>query len=198
MPASSDDIGRARWKYHLPNEYLLSVGSLEPGKNRQRLIRAYARLRERGLESPLVIVGQPAWEYEAEYELVSRRGLSEHVTFLGYVPDEDMPALYSGASVFAFPSLYEGFGLPVLEAMACGAPVVTSQGSATQEVAGDAALLVDPRDTSAIEHAIDQLISNRWLRSDLRSRGFERAKKFTWERAARDTLAVYQIVAAQR
>jgi glycosyltransferase involved in cell wall biosynthesis len=198
VPASSDDIGRARWKYHLPNEYLLSVGSLEPGKNRPRLIRAYARLRERGLESPLVIVGQPAWEYEAEYELVTRRGLSEHVKFLGYVPDEDMPALYSGASVFAFPSLYEGFGLPVLEAMACGAPVVTSQGSATQEVAGDAALLVDPRDTSAIEHAIDQLISNRWLRSDLRSRGFERAKKFSWERAARDTLAVYQIVAAQR
>ncbi|MEX2158398.1 MAG: glycosyltransferase family 1 protein [Dehalococcoidia bacterium] len=196
--ASSDDIGRARWKYHLPNEYLLSVGSLEPGKNRPRLIRAYARLRERGLESPLVIVGQPAWQYEAEYELVARLGLSEHVKFLGYVPDEDLPALYSGATVFVFPSLYEGFGLPLLEAMACGAPVITSQGSATQEVAGDAALLIDPRDTDAIERAIDQLISNRWLRSDLRTRGLEQAKKFSWERAARDTLAVYQIVAAQR
>ena len=198
VPADSDDIGRARWKYHLPDEYLLSVGSLEPGKNRTRLIRAYARLRERGLVSPLVVVGQPAWQYEAEYELVSRLGLSEDVKFLGYVPDEDMPALYSGAAVFVFPSLYEGFGLPVLEAMACGAPVITSQGSATQEVAGEAALQIDPRDTEAIERAMDQLITNRWLRSDLRSRGFEQAKKFSWERAARDTLAVYQIVAAQR
>ena len=198
VPSGEDEIGRMRWKYHLPNEYILSVGSLEPGKNRPRLIRAYARLREQGLDCPLVIVGQQGWRYEGEAELVRGLGLSDHVRFLGYAPGDDMPALYSGATLFAFPSLCEGFGLPVLEAMACGTPVVTSNVSATAEVAGDAALLIDPHDTGALAEAMWRVLSDGSLRTDLRARGLGRAQAYSWARAARDTLAVYQIVAAQR
>jgi glycosyltransferase involved in cell wall biosynthesis len=197
-PMAEEDVGRVRWRYQLPNEYVLSVGSLEPGKNRARLFRAYALLRAQGIESQLVIAGQPAWRYEGDEELVRTLGLSEHVRFLGYVPDEDLPALYTGAAVSAFPSLYEGFGLPVLESMACGTPVVCSDVSATAEVASDAALLVDPRDIGAIANALRRVLSDPWLRSDLRARGLARAQEFSWDRAARDTLAVYQIVAAQR
>lgn len=189
-------LGQVRGKYRLPDRYLLSVGSLEPGKNRSRLFRAYARLRKEGGDWPLVVVGQLAWRYEGELELVRRLGLEEHVRFLGYVPDEDMPALYSAASVLAFPSLYEGFGLPVLEAMSCGTPVVTSDRSALAEVAGDAALLVDPTDVEALAEALGRLLSDDSLRADLRTRGIERAGQFSWERTARATLSVYEIVAA--
>jgi glycosyltransferase involved in cell wall biosynthesis len=113
------------------------------------------------------------------------------------VPDEDLPALYSGAAAFAFPSLYEGFGLPVLEAMACGAPVVTSNVSATAEVAGDAALLVDPRGVDALGDALGRVLADGALRQELRQRGFERARQFSWERTARETLLLYERVAAQ-
>lgn len=198
QPLGEDEVGRVRWKHRLPSEYILSVGSLEPGKNRPRLLRAYASLRSQGVECPLVIAGQPAWHYEAEFDLVRALGLTEHVRFLGYVPDEDLPALYSGATVFAFPSLFEGFGLPVLEAMACGAPVVCSNTSATAEVASDAALLVDPHDQQAIGEALGRALQDASLRADLRRRGLARAREFSWDRAARDTLSVYQIVAAQR
>ncbi len=194
VPADEDAQGRARWKYRLPSRYILSVGSLEPGKNRGRLIRAYARLSTGGVDCPVVIAGQPAWRYEGDLALARRLGLGDQVRFLGYVPNVDLPALYSGATLFAFPSLYEGFGLPVLEAMACGTPVVTSNGSALAEVAGDAAVLVDPRDVDAIAKAMDQLLCDETLRADLRARGLERAKQFSWERTARETLSVYEIV----
>jgi len=194
-PVDDDALGRMRWKYHLPSEYILSVGSLEPGKNRPRLIQAYARLRGEGIDAPLVIAGQRAWRYEGEIALARELGLREHVRFLGYVPDEDMPALYSGATLLAFPSLYEGFGLPVLEAMACGTPVVTSNVSATAEAAGDAARLVDPTDLDALTAGLREVLSDPSVRFDLQARGLERAKAFSWERAARGTLAVYHAVA---
>jgi glycosyltransferase involved in cell wall biosynthesis len=190
-----DALGRMRWKYHLPSDYILSVGSLEPGKNRPRLIRASARLRDEGVDVPLVIAGQRAWRYEGEAELVRELGLREHVRFLGYVPDEDMPSLYAGATLLAFPSLYEGFGLPVLEAMACGTPVVTSNVSATAEAAGDAARLVDPTDLDALTDALRVVLSDPSVRFELQARGLERAAQFSWERAARETLAVYEAVA---
>lgn len=196
-----DTLGRIRWKYRLPRRYILSVGSLEPGKNRARLFRAYARLRQRlsGDEGgcPLVVVGQPAWRYEGDFELVGRLGLDGQVRFLGYVPDEELPALYSAATFMAFPSLYEGFGLPVLEAMACGAPVLASNTPATGEVARDAALLVDPLDVTALEQSMDRLLSDGALRAELRARGLERAKQFSWQRTARQTMIVYEIVAAK-
>ncbi|MGB2695039.1 MAG: glycosyltransferase family 1 protein [Dehalococcoidia bacterium] len=198
VPVDDEDaLGRVRWKYQLPTRYILSVGSLEPGKNRARLFRAYADLRDENAAPPIVVAGQPAWRYQDDFDLVERLGLEDRVRFLGYVPDEDMPALYSGATCFAFPSLYEGFGLPVLEAMACGAPVLTSNVSATAEVAGDAALLVDPHDTLAITAALDRLLSDAELRAELRSKGLDRARQFSWQRAARQAMIVYEIVASR-
>ncbi len=123
-----------------------------------------------------------------------RLGAEGRVRLLGYVPDADLPALYTGATLFAFPSLYEGFGLPVLEAMACGTPVVTSAGSALEEVAGDAAVLVDPRDEEALAEAMRLVLSDEALRADLRARGVEQATQFSWEHTARETLSVYETV----
>jgi glycosyltransferase involved in cell wall biosynthesis len=192
-----DALRKVRWKYRLPSRYVLSVGSLEPGKNRARLFQACAALRGEHAQAPVVVVGQPAWRYEGDYDVVRRLGLEERVRFLGFVPDEDMPALYSGATCLAFPSLYEGFGLPVLEAMACGAPVLTSNVSATAEVAGDAALLVNPYDTDALTEALDRLLTDAELRARLRGLGIERARQFSWQRAARQAAIVYEIVAAR-
>ena len=198
MPIEDEEIlGRVRQKYQLPRRYILSVGSLEPGKNRTRLIHAYARLRGDGIDCPLAVAGQPAWLYEGDFELVRRLGLDEQVRFLNYVPDEEMPALYSGAALLAFPSLHEGFGLPVLEAMACGTPVVTTNVSATAEVAGDAALLIDPQDVEALATAIGRVLSDEALQADLRARGLARAKEFSWQQTARQTIAVYEAVAAK-
>ncbi|OGO50734.1 MAG: hypothetical protein A2148_01680 [Chloroflexi bacterium RBG_16_68_14] len=198
VPVEDEEaLGRVRRKYRLPGRYLLSVGSLEPGKNRAGLVRAYAQLRSEGVDCPLVVAGQPAWRFEDELALVRQLGLDEQVRFLGYVPDDDLPALYSGAELLAFPSLYEGFGLPVLEAMACGTPVVTANVSATAEVAADAAMLVDPRDVAALAQAMGLLLSDETLRAELRARGLERAKQFSWQRTARETLCVYQQVATR-
>jgi len=181
-------------EYGIDGPYVLSVGSLEPGKNRTRLIHAMRALRDAGLEHRLVIVGQKAWNYEDEFALVDRLGMNDRVLHLGYVKATHLPALYSGAAAFAFPSLYEGFGLCVVEAMACGAPVLTSNISATAEVAGDAALLVDPLSVDAIRDGLRQLLGDDALRADLVSRGFERASQFSWRRAADETHAVYSRV----
>lgn len=197
-PIEDDAVSRMRDKYRLAGRYLLSVGTLEPGKNRGRLLCAYARLRSEGLDCPLAIAGQPGWHYRDDFELVAALGLEGDVTFLDFVPDKDLPALYSGAALLAFPSLYEGFGLPVLEAMACGTPVVTANVSAPAEVAGDAALLVDPRDIEALAGAMGRVLSDDALSEELRARGLERARRFSWQRTARDTLSVYQIVVAQQ
>ncbi|MGB6836286.1 MAG: glycosyltransferase family 1 protein [Dehalococcoidia bacterium] len=193
----ADALGRIRWRYKLPSRYILSVGNLEPGKNRGRLIAAYGRLRERGLQHHLVIAGQRAWRYENDLALVRRLRLDDVVHFLGYVDGADMPGLYSGADLLAFPSLYEGFGLPVLEAMACGTPVVTSSVSALPEVAGDAALLVDPKDVVALTEAMERALADEALRADLRARGLKRAGEFSWDKAAQKTVRVYEAVAGR-
>ena len=193
----ADALGRIRWRYKLPSRYILSVGNLEPGKNRSRLIAAFSRLQERGLQHHLVIAGQRAWRYESDLALVRRLRLDDAVHFLGYVDGADMPGLYSGADLLAFPSLYEGFGLPVLEAMACGTPVVTSSVSALPEVAGDAALLVDPKDVAALTEAMERALADEALRADLRARGIQRAREFSWEKAARETVEVYEAVAGR-
>jgi glycosyltransferase involved in cell wall biosynthesis len=197
-PADGEAMAHLRQRYGLPNRYLLSVGSLEPGKNRARLIEAYSRLHHEGIDVPLVVAGQRAWDYEGDFELVRSLGLDAHVRFLGYVPDDDLPALYSGALLLAFPSLYEGFGLPVLEAMACGTPVLTSSVSATAEVAADAALLVHPLDVNALTSALGRMLTDDALRAHLRRRGLARAAEFSWERTAQKTLWVYGQAMAKR
>lgn len=184
----------ARDKYGLPDGYLLSLGTREPGKNRMTLFRALTFLREDGHDIHLAVVGQTGWKVDEEQGLLVELGLQDRVHFTGYVPQADLPALYNGATAFVFPSLYEGFGLPVLEAMACGVPVITSNVSALPEVAGGAALLVDPHDAEAIARAIARVIDEPALARLLARAGIERAAEFTWERCAAATLDAYREV----
>jgi glycosyltransferase involved in cell wall biosynthesis len=183
-----------RARYGAETPYVLSVGSREPGKNRVRLLRAMRELRDAGIDRRLLIAGQPAWKFEAEEGLVDALGLRDRVIFAGYVPDDDLPALYSACDAFAFPSLYEGFGVPVLEAMACGAPVVTSEVSATAEVAANAAVLVDPQSVASIRDGLRRVLTDDRLRRDLVTFGKARAAQFSWLRAADETYAVYERV----
>jgi glycosyltransferase involved in cell wall biosynthesis len=178
--------------YGLPADYILSLGTREPGKNREAILWAMRYLVDLGLDPHLAVVGQAAWGAAQEEQTASKLAMRERVHFTGYVPQEHLPSLYNAASVFVFPSLYEGFGLPVLEAMACGTPVVTSNVSALPEVAGDAALLVDPRDPHAIADAVHSVWSDPAERERLSRAGMERAASFTWEACARATLAVYR------
>ena len=185
-------LDRLRYNHLLPDRFILSVGSLEPGKNRTTLLKAFAELRRRGVEHKLAVAGQRAWKCGSDFRLAEELGLKGEVIFTGYVAPEEMPALYNAADLFVFPSLYEGFGLPVLEAMACGVPVVASNVSSIPEVAGDAALLTDPRDADALCDTMERALKDSGLKSDLRQRGLERAATFSWEKAARETIAVYE------
>ena len=181
-------------RYGLPSRYVLAVGTLEPRKNVTTLLQAFARLRRRGGIDPalrLVLVGARGWLDEPIYETVRSHGLDEIVHFAGFVDDDDLPAVYSGAALFVFASLYEGFGLPLLEAMACGAPVITSNVSAMPEVAGAAAVLVDPRDVDGLAAAMARVLRDDGLRDRLRRAGVARAGQFSWEATARRTLDAY-------
>jgi len=168
---------------------------VEPRKNHVTLIAAYGRLRrEIGLPHELVIAGAKGWLYEPIYAAPAAKGLADHVRFLGLVDDKDLPALYAAADAFAFPSLYEGFGLPPLEAMACGVPVIVANNSSLPEVVGDAALLVDARDEAGLAAALERVLSDGDLRSALRARGRRQAATYTWQRAAAKLLSVYRRV----
>ncbi len=182
-------------RYRLPGQFLLFVGNMEPRKNLEGLLQAYALLRQRsGTTAKLVVAGREAWKYQRVYQTVHTLGLTDAVQFLGYVPDEDLPALYNLATLFVFPSLYEGFGLPVLEAMACGTPAVIGNTGALPEIAGNAALLVPPHDADALATAIQQLLLNQELRHTLTAKGLERARTFSWSQAAADILHVYSTI----
>jgi len=186
---ASKEAFRAR--QNLPAHYLLYLGTLEPRKNLVTLVRAYARLRRSGLDWPLVLAGGKGWLYEDIFRAVAEEGLTEHVRFPGYVAYEDQPLWYGCATAFVYPSTYEGFGLPVLEAMACGTPVVASTASSVPEAAGDAAILVDPHDGEALAAAIERLANDATLRDDLSGRGLARAALFPWSRTAAETVRVY-------
>ncbi len=179
-----------RSKFGVEQEYLLYTGTLAlPQKNLLRLVDAFDLLVKRGAQHRLVLAGGEGKDANLIRRRVLDRGLTERVVFTGYVDDEDLPYLYSAADVFCFPSLYEGFGLPVLEAMACGCPVVTSATSSLPEVAGDAALLVDPLSIDAIANAIERLISDNALQQKCREQGLRNAEQFSWKRAAEELLA---------
>jgi glycosyltransferase involved in cell wall biosynthesis len=154
-------------------------------------VAAFSRLRCEFPEFRLAIVGPTIWRHDQLREQIRELGMSSRVKLLGYVPDEALPALYSAASLFVFPSLYEGFGLPVLEAMACGTPVVCSNLSSLPEVAGEAALLVDPTNPDELAGAIRRALLDGDLRGDLRQRGLQRARSFTWQRTANKLMDVY-------
>ncbi|HEY68129.1 MAG TPA: glycosyltransferase family 4 protein [Thermoflexia bacterium] len=181
---------RIRARYGLDERpYVLSVGTVQPRKNYVRLIRAFARLEP---NAQLVIAGGRGWLYEDIFAEAEKH--SNCVRALGFVGEADLPALYRNAALFAFPSLYEGFGLPVLEAMACGVPVVCSHTSSLPEVAGDAALLVDPLDTDGLAKAMARVLEDAELRREMIARGLEQAARFTWERAARQLLGTFEVI----
>ena len=188
-------LDTVRAKYGLPARFVLGLGTLQPRKNFERLIEAYALLATQaapGIE--LVIAGEAGWMYEGIFRRVDELGLQGVVHLIGHVADGDLAALYTLAELFVFPSLYEGFGLPPLEAMACGTPVVASNVSCMPEVLGDAALLVDPYDTKAIAEAMQSGLEDAALRGELIGRGLERARRFTWAAAAQKLLEVYREV----
>jgi len=191
------ELARVRQRYGIAGEYVLAVGSIQPRKNLARLVRAYSALRRRRGRSnlpQLVLVGKQAWLYGDTLRAIEEEGLGESVLLTGYVSEGDLPALYTGALLFAYPSFYEGFGLPPLEAMSCGAPVLTGNLTSLPEVVGDAGLTVDPLDTGALAEALARLIDDDALRATLSERGLRRARRFDWRETARMTLQVYRRV----
>ncbi len=184
-----------RGKYGLPERYLLYVGTIQPRKNIDTLIEAFARLREARSDLPgLVIVGRKGWLYDRLFARISELGLADEIIFTGFVPDEDLPHIYAGAVLFAYLSFFEGFGLPPLEAMACGLPVVTSDTTSLPEVVGDAGIAVPPADVDGVVAAMARILDDETFARTLGERGRERAKLFSWEAAARQTLEIYRQV----
>ena len=188
-------LAAVRQRHGLPERFILALGNLQPRKNLRRLVAAYALLRHQyGIRHQLVLAGKPLWREGAIYRAIERHGLVGDVVTTGYVDDANLPALYSAADLFVYPSLYEGFGLPPLEAMACGTPVVAGATSSLPEVVGEAALLVEPTDVAALAAAIARLLRDDELHRHLGAAGRERAARFSWETAARQTAAVYDAV----
>jgi glycosyltransferase involved in cell wall biosynthesis len=183
-------------KYKIEGPFLLYVGRIQARKNLVRLAEAVAALKKRGAPHKLVIVGKQDFQAEHLVAKIDALGLKNDVIFTGYVPTEDLPKFYSAAEAFVFPSIFEGFGLPVIEAMACGAAVITSYGSSLEEVAGDAALLADPHSTESLTSAIDRVLQDVVWRAELRRRGIERAKQFSYKEAAEKVVQLYMELAA--
>mgnify|MGYP005832136239 CR=1 FL=1 len=200
QPASTSEVERVRTRYHLPERDILFVGSIEPRKNLKSLLAAFSAVKQqREVIDPvkLVIAGKKGWLYADFFQQLRTSGLDGEVILPGFIADEDLPALYSAADVFVFPSWYEGFGLPVLEAMACGAPVICSNVSSLPEVVGEAALMVAPDDIRGLSQAISRTLTDAALRQELIGRGLRQAAQFTWEKAAQQTLMIYEEVAAR-
>ena len=191
------EIRRVRQRYGIVGDYILTVGSIQPRKNLPRLISAFAVLCREGAIKPvptLVIVGKRGWLYEETLHAAENSQVKEHILFTDYVPETDLPALYTGATCFVYPSYFEGFGIPPLEAMRCGTPTITGNRTCFPEIIADGGLMVDPFDEQAMLEAILQVFSDSNLRADLRKKGIKRASLFDWKETARQTLTVYEKV----
>ncbi|OGO05762.1 MAG: hypothetical protein A2Y73_07290 [Chloroflexi bacterium RBG_13_56_8] len=187
-----EKVNAFRHQRQLPKEMILFLGTIEPRKNLVSLLEAYAILRKkRDFNHQLVIAGARGWYYEKIYDTVERLGLRNEVLFPGYVPSDELALWYNAASLFVYPSLYEGFGLPPLEAMACGTPVIVSNVSSLPEVVGEAGLTVDPRDPSALANAISHVLRDAQLRRKLREAGLVRTKEYSWRATALQTAQLY-------
>jgi glycosyltransferase involved in cell wall biosynthesis len=191
-----EQVARAQHRYGIVAPYLLFVGTIEPRKNLVRLVQAFSDLSVVSPESTLIIAGMKGWQYEDLFALVKQRGLEEKVRFLGFIDEAEKPFLIKGAQVFVYPSLYEGFGIPVLEALSCGTPTLTSNISAMPEVAGDAAVLVDPKNLDDIRRGLQLLMTDASLRATLAQRSVKRAGMFDWRKTASQTRDVYLVCLA--
>ncbi|HEX8844139.1 MAG TPA: glycosyltransferase family 1 protein [Pyrinomonadaceae bacterium] len=189
------EVERVRARYKLGKDYVLTVGSIQPRKNLARLINAYSALRRARPQAKLpqlALVGKRAWLYDETLSAIEEQGIKDLTVLTGYVSEGDLPALYTGALAFVYPSYFEGFGLPPLEAMQCGAPVIAGNRTSLPEVVGDAGLLIDPFDERSLAQTIARVIDCAELRAELRARGLERARHFSWHRTARLTLKGYE------
>jgi len=191
---SEDELAQVRSRYRLPNEYLLYLGTLEPRKNIPLLLHAFAELTRRHPEARLVIAGKKGWYFDEIFHTAENLDLADRVLFTGYVDEADKPALMRGASLFLYPSLHEGFGIPVLEAMASGVPTIAGNRTSIPEIAGDGALLIDPESLPELSNALELLYSNREARGRLAAKGLEQAAKFSWKKTAEETAAVYRMI----
>jgi glycosyltransferase involved in cell wall biosynthesis len=189
-PLPADRVAAFRQRHGLPERFLFFVGTLEPRKNLVRLVQAFGRIYDG--RTGLVLAGGKGWLYDDLFAQVEALGLTGAIVFPGYVTNEELPLWYNAATAVAYPSVYEGFGLPVLEAQACGTPVLTSNVSSLPEAAGDAALMVDPYDVDALAQGLNRLLTDEPLRRDLRERGLIRARRFLWSNTARETAGVYR------
>lgn len=194
-PSKTEDLAKFRQKHHLPEQFILAVGTLEPRKNFGTLIKSFVLIKSRLPESKLVIVGKKGWKYTHIEEKLREYHLENDVIFPGYLEAEDLKKMYAIATVFVFPSLYEGFGIPPLEAMACGCPVVSSNVASLPEVVGDAGILIDPKNARKIADSVVSLIENDQIRNMLVERGLRRVEKFSWQNSAQAALKVFEEMA---
>ena len=192
-PAPGEAVDRVRSRYALPDRFLLFLGTLEPRKNLARLVEAFT-LAARQIPHYLVLAGRPGWKCAALRRAIAMSDAASRIVMPGFIPRDDLPALLTAAEGFVWPSLYEGFGLPPLEAMACGTPVLTSNAASMPEAAGDAAIMVDPQNIPEIAESIKALVTDASLRAALREKGLKRAGMFTWQRTAELTAEVYRSV----
>ena len=182
-------------KYGISRLYLLFLGVIEPRKNLTRLVKAFHNLKvNKKIDHKLVIAGRKGWLFKEVFDAVKEFKLEKEIVFTGYVPDEEVPSIIRGADLFVYPSLYQGFGLPPLEAMACGIPVITSNVSSLPEVVGEAGILIDPLSINEIQEAIPKLLQEEGLRKELVKKGLEKSKQLTRNRTALETLRIYQKV----
>lgn len=189
-----DDVRR---KYNLPKKFILNVSTLEPRKNIPNLLKAYGKLYEK-IKIPLIIIGKTGWKYKKIFKAIENCNLKDKIILLGYIRQKDLPAIYNLATVFVYPSFYEGFGLPVLEAMACGCPVITSNTSSLPEVAGKAAVMTNPYDVNTLSKTMRKVLTDENLRKSMIKRGLKQVKKFSWNRCAKQTLKAYNKIYNER
>ncbi len=201
----NQNLARVKQKYNLPKKFILYLGNLEPRKNIEGLIEAYSIFRHKEIndfisaearqavrKTSLVIAGSPSWKYQGIYESAKKSDYNSDIHFLNYIKEEDKAYLYNLAELFIFPSFYEGFGFPPLEAAACGAPVIMGNNSSLSEIMGEAAVLINSHNTSEIAEAISWVLSDKELRQHLRTRGLERVKRYQWPRCAKEMLEVFE------
>jgi glycosyltransferase involved in cell wall biosynthesis len=196
-PLAAGEVAAFRQRQELPERFVFFVGTLEPRKNLVRLVEAFARIHKNNDRVGLVLAGGKGWLYDELFATVEALGLGKEVFFPGYVMNDELPLWYNAAAALAYPSVYEGFGMPVLEAQACGTPVLTSNISSLPEAAGDAALMVNPYDVEALAAGLHWLLTDEPLRHELRSAGLSHARRFTWSHTAQETMRVYRRALAE-